>query len=426
MGDRVFRRAGIVLFEDRVIFQARPPVTDQEIARIEEKLSGPVPPDLKALWKLCYGGRVDYDLDVAYGAEKEHIHHFSFSEIFFPGSQSYRDLDGWIEHEQDCVAEAEGEDALSSACRLDFLPFGGFEYLERLYVRVDSEDYGAVYAYSEGIPEAWALRLHQASVTRLAGSLRAFFGQLHLRSDPLTADPESYACGLEALEAIEDAAGRDALDPAETEKLKQALRRAIPDWRAAIDDGRIAGDAQLCRLALEKVAETGDGELLSRLEAAGVDLFQLLPGRGNLLDHALAQKQIPLVHTLLDRGLPAGDQTLQLLAPTADRDLVERLVKVGARANDHAVYRAASSAGGRVLAETLAGLLLAGDREARGRLIERCEDGARSSRASAERIESGKMHSNLSAEDYRAEAERLDSFAAWLRPRPGFLARFFR
>ncbi len=426
MVDRVFRQADIVLFEERVIFRARPPVTDQEIARIEEKLSGPVPPDLKALWRLCYGGRVDYDLDVAYGAEKEHIHRFSFSEIFYPGSDSYRDLDGWIEHEQECMAEAEGEEVMYSDCRLDLLPFGGFEYLERLYVRVDQEDYGAIYAFSEGIPEAWPLSLHQASVTRLADDLREFFGLLHLRSDPLTADPESYAAGLEALEAIEDAVRHDTLHPAEAEELKQVLHQAVPYWRAAIDDGRIAGDAQLCRLALEHLAETGDEGLLSQLEAAGVDLFQMLPGRGNLLDHALAQKQIPLVHALLDRGLPAGDQTLQLLAPTADRVLVERLVRAGARANDHAIYQAASSAGGRELAERLAGLLLAGDRKARGRLIERCEDGARSSRASAERISDGEMHSNLSAEDYRAEAERLDSFAAWLRPRPGFLTLFSR
>ena len=426
MDDRVFRQADIVLFEDRVIFQARPPVTDQEIARIEEKLSGPVPPDLKALWKLCYGGHVDYDLDVVYGADKEHIHRFSFSEIFYPGSDSYRDLDGWIEHEQECMAEAEGEDALSSACRLDFLPFGGFEYLERLYVRVDPEDYGAVYAFSEGIPESWALRLHQASVTRLADDLCGFFGQLYLRSDPLACDPESYASGLEAIEAIEDAVRHGTLDPAEAEELKQVLHQAIRDWRAAIDDGRIAGDAHLCRLALEHLAETGDEELLSQLEAAGVDLFQMLPGRGNLLDHALAQKQIPLVHALLDRGLPAGDQTLQLLEPTADRDLVERLVQAGAGANEHAVYQAASRTGGRELAETLAGLLLAGDRKARRRLIERCEDGARSSRASAERISAGKLHSNLSAEDYRAKAERLDSFAAWLRARHGFLPLFFR
>ena len=103
MTDIAFPAAGLALFEDRLIYEAQPPLNDAEIARIETQLVGPVPPDLAALWRVCYGGRLDYDLDIHFGA---HIHPFSFGELFYPGSRGYHDLDGWIAHEHELLAES--------------------------------------------------------------------------------------------------------------------------------------------------------------------------------------------------------------------------------------------------------------------------------------------------------------------------------
>ena len=93
MEDTHFSDAGIAVFENRIIYEARPGISEAELERIEAKLAGPVPEDLKALWRLCYGGRLDYALDVTYG---QHIRPFSFGYLFYPGGRDVDDLDHWI------------------------------------------------------------------------------------------------------------------------------------------------------------------------------------------------------------------------------------------------------------------------------------------------------------------------------------------
>ncbi|WP_252406521.1 hypothetical protein, partial [Acinetobacter pittii] len=75
-----------------------------------------------------------YDLEVDYDG---HRHPFSFSELFYPDSDGYHDLWGWIEHERELAAEAAAEEGRDWNGKLAYLPFGGFEYLERLYVCVE-------------------------------------------------------------------------------------------------------------------------------------------------------------------------------------------------------------------------------------------------------------------------------------------------
>ncbi len=411
MSDRAYREAGFAVFEDRIIYGAQPGVTPAEVARIEAQLCGPLPDDLKSLWTLCYGGRVNYDLDVVFG---DHVHPFSFTELFFPGSRSYRDLDGWMQLEHEQLRNSRKTWLPWRKPKIEFLPFGGFEYLERLFVRVGKEDHGAVFAFSEGIPPAWALYLHETSVARIADSIRDLFRMLYLKEDPATADPDHFPTGLEMLEAIDTAFEQDDLTADSAADLKAVIQRGHADWRSALDGGGIAADRKSSRQALGEVARTGDVALLEALEAQGVDVAQPLFGGGTILDHALAKGQTALAHALLDRKIPVGDQTTQCLRQITDQRLVERLLDAGARANDHAVYEAALS-GNVETARRLAEALFADIPEARDSLIDRCGSGIQSCETSARRIERGEMASNLTPADYRDEAERLRSFAEWLR-----------
>ena len=51
------RTHGIVLFADRVIFEAQPPMTDAQIAEVQAACAGPIPAPLIALWQQTAGGR---------------------------------------------------------------------------------------------------------------------------------------------------------------------------------------------------------------------------------------------------------------------------------------------------------------------------------------------------------------------------------
>ena len=89
---------GLAVFEDRIIYTAQPPIDDAALAAIADKCSGPLPGGLVALWRVAFGGALDYDLRVSF---EEHEAVASFSELFWPGSNGYRDLWGWIEHEEE-------------------------------------------------------------------------------------------------------------------------------------------------------------------------------------------------------------------------------------------------------------------------------------------------------------------------------------
>ena len=72
--------------------------------------------------------------------------------------------------------------------KLTALPFGGFEYSDRIYVVVEpGADYGHVLAWKQGLPEAWAHAMHEDGLTTVAHDLYAAFAVLHLDEDPLDA-----------------------------------------------------------------------------------------------------------------------------------------------------------------------------------------------------------------------------------------------
>lgn len=276
----------LAVFDGCVVYDAQPPVSAEHVQRLAEGLAGPIPEDLLRLWRTCFGGRLGYDLEVDYDG---HRHPFSFSELFYPDSDGYHDLWGWIEHERELAAEAAAEEGRDWNGKLAYLPFGGFEYLERLYVCVEpGPEHGAVIAWSHGLPPAWAGRLHQDSVTRLADDVGGLFRLLSFEQDPFDAE---NACGvadelLEALDALE-AAGEPG--KALKGRLEVLLRQRILDWRPALADGSLAAEPRLRQLALAEAAQDGDIDLLQRLRDAGCDFAETLRGRGGVLEACLAR-----------------------------------------------------------------------------------------------------------------------------------------
>jgi len=338
------RTHGIALFEERLILQSQPPITEAAVAKIQSRCVGPIPEGMLALWRVSFGGALDYDLSIQFG---EHIAPFSFTELFYPDSDGYRDLWGWIEEE---LAEQAAHDVGKPPCgRLGYLPFGGFEHLCRLYVCVQpGPNYGAVFAWTQGMPPGWTLSLHGDAVARVTDDVPSLFRQLDLEQDPFAADEDSEVSGHWMAETISDVR---VGDPALADSLAKMVRDAVLDWRAALEAGDIASRARLRRVALEQAATAGDVALMIRLATAGCDLDELLRGGGSMLDHALVQGRIDAAAWLIGQGVDvsrAVTNGASQASPEMIRDLLERgAVHLGRQEGLHTVAGEAALGGRR-------------------------------------------------------------------------------
>tara|TARA_A100001391_G_scaffold19732_3_gene10859 strand:- start:3358 stop:3822 length:465 start_codon:yes stop_codon:yes gene_type:complete len=135
------RKHDIVIWADRVIFEAQPPISEDALRDIRQRIRGSLPEDLLSLWRLTAGGRLDYDLRLTMQGNQEAI---SWAELFYHDSDGYRDLPGWIEHEQALAEEAAEARGHNWDGKIEALPIGGFEYCDRIYVVTDHNalDYG--------------------------------------------------------------------------------------------------------------------------------------------------------------------------------------------------------------------------------------------------------------------------------------------
>lgn len=173
------REHGIAVFERRCIFDAQPPITTPQLASVEAHCGMKIPDDLVELWTVCFGGELFYDLHGNYEGVDVPVS-LSFSELFYNQSPFYRDLDGWITHEIELAREVALEKDKAPPATADYLPFGGFEYLDRAYVRISPDDFGSVWYWKKALPPGWNRPLKQDSVTRVAASVKEFFSHLHI------------------------------------------------------------------------------------------------------------------------------------------------------------------------------------------------------------------------------------------------------
>jgi hypothetical protein len=217
------REHGVVLFANRVIFDAQPPMPQAQIAAVQALCAGPIPGGLLALWEVTAGGQLDYDLSLEMNGNLEGI---SWTELFWNGSDSYHDLQGWIDHEQELAQEAAEESGEPWSGKLTHLPFGGFEYTDRIYAVVEpGAEHGQIVAWKKGLPPAWTHALHEDSVNTIASDLMSAFAALHLDEDPL-APTSDYFAGQTLLEYLDDRHEEHGLDLDLMDKLVAFYSRA--------------------------------------------------------------------------------------------------------------------------------------------------------------------------------------------------------
>lgn len=354
---RRMAKRGFAVFEERLIYDAQPPVDEVMLAEIEARCAGPLPDGLKALWRTAFGGRLDYALEAELGGNTVE---FSFAELFYPDNGGYRDLWGWIEHEVELAEEAAESARRKFDGKLRYMPFGGFEYTDRLYVCVEpGPAYGTVHAWMQGLPPAWVLRLNEDSVGKVADDVLSLFRKLDLEEDPFAEGGDDMRTGTQVAEAIAELGQEDA---ALAEGLRAIVRASVLDWRSALAAGSIARAPRLVRIAMIEAAGRGDREAFMRLEAVGCNLKTPLRGGGNALDFALAHGHIALADWLLTKKLDAAN-AIRNGASKSPPDMVRRLLEAGAKP-DRVAARSAALAGLHESAVAIAQALSTSERKA--------------------------------------------------------------
>jgi hypothetical protein len=213
------RDHNLAVYRDKLILKAQPPATADALENVSRAVDGTIPSELLQLWATSFGGMLDYDLQVTFG-DREYA--ASFTELFYPGSRHYHDLTGWIEHELELASEA----SQTASERLPVIPFGGFEYLERMYCVTVPKDFGAVYLWAQGLPPAWKGRLTEDSLTRVASSVAELFDLLSLDSDPWETSSDPHSHGRDMRRAIEKL---HVQHPLLADKLKKLVSDSVFD-----------------------------------------------------------------------------------------------------------------------------------------------------------------------------------------------------
>lgn len=330
------REHGIVLFADRVIFEAQPPMPAEQIEAVQAQCAGPLPQALIALWQHTAGGRLDYDLTLPMNGNQEAI---SWCELFFNGSHGYRDLAGWIEHEQEIAEEAAIEGGHETDALLTHVPIGGFEYLDRIYVVVEAgAEHGHVVAWKQGLPPAWTHRLHEDGISTLAADLHGAFAALQLNEDPL-APSGDYFSGQALIEHLDDRHEEHGLDLDLMDKLVAFYRRAMVDWRAPLADGTLRHRPALAQVAIRHAVATDDGELVARLAAAGVSFEGPLQGSAIATDVAIGHGAFGAAAALVRAGAPVASDALANIDAALSPELTGALLANGAEPNVAAMVK---------------------------------------------------------------------------------------
>ncbi|WP_445289049.1 SMI1/KNR4 family protein [Variovorax atrisoli] len=333
------REHGIVLFADRVIFEAQPPMPQEQIDAVQALCSGPLPEALVALWRETAGGRLDYDLSLEMNGNLEGI---SWSELFWNGSDGYNDLQGWIDHEQELAQDAAEESGAPWSGKLTHLPFGGFEYTDRIYAVVEpGAAHGQIVAWKKGLPPAWTHALHEDSVNTIAPDLHGAFAALHLDEDPL-APTSDYFSGQTLLAYLDDRHEDHGLDLDLMDKLVTFYCRAVVDWRTPLAEGTLRHKPQLARVALRHAIATDDARLIAELAAAGVAFDGPQQGSALATDVAVGQGAFAAASALVRAGAPVAADALRNIDGQISPELTAALLDNGAEPNVAAIVKCAA------------------------------------------------------------------------------------
>ncbi|OZI63996.1 SMI1/KNR4 family protein [Bordetella genomosp. 1] len=330
---RVLREHGIALFAGRVLIDVQPPLDPTRIAQIEALCAGPLPPALLDLWRLTAGGELAYDLHATMDGNEEAL---SWAELFYDGSDHYRDLAGWIEHEQECAEAAADDEGTPWDGKLHYLPIGGFEYCDRIYVVVNGgPQAGSVVAWKQGLP-GWTHALQQDAVATVAPDLYAAFAALCLETDP---EDDLDSPGVRLLEYLDERVDGHGLARDLADRLVVFYRAAMLDWRAPLAANTIAAQPRLAHIALDHAIKTDDAGLVRQLAAQGVALDGPLRGSALPLEVALMRQAWRAARALVEAGSPVIDDAIHRIDREPDPALVALLLARGAVADGKGVAR---------------------------------------------------------------------------------------
>lgn len=305
---------------------AQPPIDDKTIAEIEKQLVGPLPEDFLDLWRTSFGGKLDYDLPTELdGAPFNAPMH----ELFYPESDHYFDLWGWIEAELEMLEDYAEENEIDFVRKLQFLPFAGSDYTDRIYVTVEpGELYGSIVHCTMGEP--W---FGSESGGDVAATIQEAFKKLRLpRSLDLLNETDkgrSYVCILDRLKK-EGQAGKTL-----SKKLKELLNETVVNWRAALAEGRLIGIAALEESALDDIGRTDDVKAMDQLLDAGLDRIRQ-PHNDSISDRMAGAGAWKVVDLLQKRGENI-DSVLYFGRETITTEVAERLVQRGAKIDSETI-----------------------------------------------------------------------------------------
>lgn len=393
------RQHGIALFADRVLIAVQPPMSEARIDEIEAVCAGPLPQALRELWRLTAGGELAYDLHAQMDGNEEAL---SWSELFYDGSDQYRDLAGWIEHEQECAEEAAEESGEAWDGKLRYLPIGGFEYCDRIYVDLGpGGQAGGIVAWKQGLP-GWTHALQQDGIATIADDLRGAFAALCLEEDP--EDPDST--GIRVLEYLDERVADHGMPQALADKLAAFYRRALVDWRGPLAAGTLAQSPRLANLALRHALANDDGALVAQLAAQGMGFGQPLRGSATALEVALMQHAYAAAQALLRAGAPVSADALHRFDRQPPAELVAQLLARGARADGLGVARCVACGAPDVARQIVAAGgegVAAAYAEARDAMLARYEEDLR-------RVRAGKLGHYLGADGLAERVANLRAF----------------
>ena len=395
------REHGVALFADRVLIGVQPPLSDARIAEIEAVCEGPLPQALVELWRLTAGGELAYDLRAQMDGNEEAL---SWSELFYDGSDQYRDLQGWIEHEQECAQEAAAEDGAAWNGKLRYLPIGGFEYCDRIYVAMEpGPRAGSVVAWKQGLP-GWTHALQQDGIATVAEDLYGAFAALCLETDP---QEDKDSTGIRVLEYLDERVSDYGMSQALAEKLTAFYRRALLDWLGPLEAGTLADTPSLAGLALQHALAHDDALLVRRLAAAGVRFDVPLRGSAQPVDVALMQHAYAAAQALLDAGAPVSATAIHRFDRNPSVELVERLLERGAVADALGVARCVACGApeaARRVAQACGDGIAAAYAEVRDSMASRYQEDLR-------RVRTGKLGHYLGADGLAARVANLQEFS---------------
>lgn len=398
---RVLRDHGIALFAGRVLIDVKAPMPEARIAEIEAACAGPLPPALLELWRLTAGGELAYDLHASMDGNEEAL---SWSELFYDGSDHYRDLQGWIDHEQECAEEAAADEGETWNGTLRYLPIGGFEYCDRIYVATEpGPRAGSIVAWKQGLP-GWTHTLQQDAIATIAPDLYAAFAALCLETDP---EEDVDSTGVRALEYIDERVADHGMPQALADALIAFYLRARVDWRGPLADGTLMQSPRLAGLALQHALAHDDAALVQQLAGQGMRFDAPLRGSATPVDVALMQHAYAAAAVLLETGAPVSPTAIHRFDRQPSAALVEQLLAHGAVPDALGVARCVacgSPEAARLVAKACGDGIEAAYAEVRDSMAKRYEEDLR-------RVRAGKLGHYLGADGLAERVARLREFS---------------